>query len=208
MEISDHDLRQLDAASIHRLVVEQPQSVEPLMVQLVEALKEARERLNQDSDNSSRPPSAHDPWSRGEAPPPADPPEAEPTAATSAALPPRPLPVSKPSGPAPSRRAGRQRGAPGHGRTQTLPLTHTQDHRPSRCARCGAELPAERAVAYSGFQEADVVFGTEPHPGLHLIHTQHRLFAATCPHCGHETRAEPYRAPPAVGDWAGVELTV
>ncbi len=177
------------------------------MVRLVEALKEARERLNQNSDNSSRPPSARDPWSRGDVPPPESNDRSEPAVESSSEAPSSKPPSAKRSSSAPSRPAGRQKGALGYGRTQALPVTQSQDHRPNRCARCGAELPPALAVGYSGFQEVDIVFGTERHPGLHLIHTQHRLWAATCPPCGHETRAEPYRAPSAVGDWAGVELT-
>ena len=43
MQITDHDLRQLDAESVHRLVVERVEAVEPLMLRLVDDLKEARE---------------------------------------------------------------------------------------------------------------------------------------------------------------------
>ena len=208
MKISDHDLRQLDAASIRRLVVEQPQAVEPLMVRLVEDLKEARERLNQNPDNSSRPSSTREPWSRADVPPPESQTNAPPADDGAADTPTsKGPPAKKKSSSTPSRPAGRQKGARGHGRTQKLAVTHTQDHRPCQCARCGGALPPELAVGYSGFQEADVVFGTEQHPGLHLILTQHGLFATICPQCGHETRAEPYRAPPVGGDWAGVELT-
>lgn len=205
MKISDHDLRQLDAANIHRLVMEHPQAVEPLMIRLVEALKEARERLNQPPGNSSRPPSTRDPWSREDVSPPESQAKSGPTAAVDIPSP-KPLPA-KQSFSGASRAPGRQPGSPGQGRTQKLPITHTQDHRPTHCACCGVECPADLAVGYSGFQEADVVFGTEPPPGLPLIHTQPRLFAANCPHCGHVTRAEPYRAPPTLDDWAGVELT-
>ena len=213
MKISDHDLRQLDAESIHRLVEQQPQAVEPLMVRLVDALKEARERLNQTPDNSSRPPSSREPWSRGNAPPPetqsgSDPAlEVDEDEKKAADATPRKPPSAKKSSSDTPRPPGRQKGAPGHGRTQALPITDTLNHCPGGCARCGAELPSERAVGYSGFQEADVVFGTEEHPGLHLTLTQHQLFATLCDQCGHETRAEPYRAPPAVGDWAGVEIS-
>lgn len=80
MQITDHDLRQLDAESVHRLVVERPEAVEPLMLRLVDDLKEARERLNQNPDNSSRPPSSRDPW-----PAKGDPPDAEAPAAPRAA---------------------------------------------------------------------------------------------------------------------------
>ena len=217
MKISDHDLRQLDAASIHRLVEQQPHAVESLMARLVDDLKEARERLNQNPNNSSPPPSTREPRSRGDVPPPECPgdshpePEVEPEEPEepkAADASPRQVPPTKNKrSDGEPRRAGKQPGAPGHGRTQALRITDTLEHRPTQCTRCGAVLPAERTVGYSGFQEADVVFGTEQHPGLHLTHTQHLLYGCTCLECGHETRAEPYRAPPATDDWAGVELT-
>lgn len=165
-------------------------------------LKEARERLNQNPDNSSRPPSSRDPWSRGDTPLPEAEDGSDPVPQGSSNSTPCKS-SSKKSSCGTSRAAGKQKGAPGHGRAQVLPVTPTQDQHPSHCVRCGAELPPKLAVGYSGYQEADVPFGTEQDPGLHLIHTQHRLFAVACPHCGHEARAEPYRAPPRGGRLGG-----
>jgi transposase len=207
LKLHDHDLRQLDEASLRRLFERDPQALLGLSERLLADLKEARERLNQNPDNSSRPPSSREPWSRNSTSTPrgeaaaaksAQPTDDQPSddgtrktrARTAAARPP-----------------GRQSGAPGHGRTQELAITQVEEHRPHRCARCGVDLSAAGAVAYSGYEQADVVFGTEQAPGLHLVLTQHRLLAQTCPACGHDNRAAPFRAPPAIGDWAGVELS-
>ena len=64
MQLSDHDLRQLDRARLHELDGEQ---LRALSEKLLADLKEARERLNRTPSNSSRPPSSRAPWERGEA---------------------------------------------------------------------------------------------------------------------------------------------
>lgn len=202
MQLKDHDLRQLDEGCLRRLFERDPVALLGLSARLLADLKEARERLNQNPDNSSRPPSSGDPWSRGDTPLPEAEDGSDPVPQGSSNSTPCKS-SSKKSSCGTSRAAGKQNGAPGHGRTQVLPVTPTQDQHPSHCVRCGAELPPKLAVGYSGYQEADVLFGTEQDPGLHLIHTQHRLFAVACPHCGHETRAEPYRAPPRGGRLGG-----
>lgn len=206
LQLHDHDLRQLDEASLRRLFEHDPRALLGLSERLLSDLKEARERLNQTPDTSSRPPSSRDPWSRKKAPVPGNEATAPEPGGPLETPPPEDAP-QKTRPPAAPRPPGRQQGAPGHGRTQKLAIAQVEEHRPRRCPRCGADLPAEGAVAYSGYEQADVVFGTDQHPGLHLVLTQHRLFAQTCPACGHESRAAPFRAPAAIGDWAGVDLS-
>ena len=209
MHISDHDLRQLNTDSIRRLAEEQPHAVMQLTVLLAEDLTEARERINQNPTNSSRPPSSQEPWSRGNEPPPEKTSETDPLE-KSDEEPLKETPAKPPKRKGKheaKRKPGKQKGAPGVGRTQVLEVTQHQKHRPSHCVRCGAELPPEQAVGYSGYQEVDTSFGTEQQPGLHLQIIQHTLYTTTCSTCGHETRAEPYRAPSATGEWSGVELT-
>jgi len=61
MQLSDHDLSQLDEDDLLNL----PEAVlRRLSVRLLTDLKEARERLNQNSRNSSRPPSSESPWEK------------------------------------------------------------------------------------------------------------------------------------------------
>ena len=59
MQLSRHDLFQLDEAALRRLSEEQ---VRVLSVKLLADLKAAHERLDQSSRNSSRPPSSEPPW--------------------------------------------------------------------------------------------------------------------------------------------------
>jgi hypothetical protein len=208
LQVKDHDLRQLDAERLRQLGQRQPEALVELSVRLLEDLKEARERLNQNPDNSSHPPSTRDPWSRDKA--------SSDTATTVPATDSADQDPSPEGNPAqrkssqkpspPSRRPGKQPGAPGQARTQVLALTRTLDHAPEHCALCTAALPPERSRCYTGFTEEDVEFGDASQPGLRVVTTQHRYFQSACA-CGHLTRCEPYRAPPTGGDWAGVALT-
>ena len=59
MLLNDHDLRQIDETYLKSLGLEE---VIRVSLRLLKDLKEARERLNQNPDNSSRPPSSRDPW--------------------------------------------------------------------------------------------------------------------------------------------------
>ncbi len=61
MKLSDDDLRQRDEKVIHSL---SPDAVQNLAVNLLDDLKDSRERLNQNSQNSSRPPSSQAPWDK------------------------------------------------------------------------------------------------------------------------------------------------
>ena len=61
MAFSDHDLRQLDGEVIDSLPVD---GVKNLAKILLLDHKEARERLNQNSQNSSRPPGSEAPWDK------------------------------------------------------------------------------------------------------------------------------------------------
>ena len=61
MQLSDHSLRQIDEAYLERLGEE---SLRSLSSKLLLDLKEARERLNQTSRNSSLPPSREAPWNK------------------------------------------------------------------------------------------------------------------------------------------------
>ena len=61
MELNDHSLRQMDEDAIRKLP--EP-AVRDLAVRLLNDLKEARERLNQNSRNSSRPPGSDAPWEK------------------------------------------------------------------------------------------------------------------------------------------------
>ena len=59
MQLSDHDLRQLDEGYLESLSEEQARV---LLSKALADLKTARERLGQNPSNSSRPPSTRAPW--------------------------------------------------------------------------------------------------------------------------------------------------
>jgi hypothetical protein len=61
MRLSDHSLRQIDEAYMEGL---EEEALRSLSTKLLLDLKEARERLNQTSRNSSLPPSREAPWER------------------------------------------------------------------------------------------------------------------------------------------------
>ena len=56
MHLTDHDLRQLDRDALSRIGEE---ALRPLAERLVADLKDARDRLNQHSRNTSRPPGSN-----------------------------------------------------------------------------------------------------------------------------------------------------
>ena len=203
MQLQDHDLRQLDADRLRQLGQRQPAALVELSVRLLDDLKAARERRNQNPDNSSVPPSSRAPWSRNP-PPPATEAEPPPDPSPEDAAAPR-LSSNTPES-SPARRPGKQPGAPGHARNQMLAVTQTVDHYPDHGARCAAALPPEPSVCYTGYPVADVTFGQPDHPVLGVVSTEHRWDATTCPACGHVTRCEPYRGSPTAGDWAGVAI--
>ena len=64
MHLSDHDLRQMDEGWLEKLPEDKLRQVS---ARILQDLKEARDRLNQTPDNSSRPPSSRAPWEKGQA---------------------------------------------------------------------------------------------------------------------------------------------
>lgn len=155
-------------------------------MQLLEDLKEARDRLNQGPDNSSRPPSSRAPWERtGSGSASAD-------DAADSELMPSPADAkaadAKAADTSPQRKPGKQLGAPGIGRTQVCHAHEEQAHYPQGCAGGGQPLTDTTAGAYTGFQAVDLRWGDPGQPGLTLWVVDHRYYEASCGG-GHRTRA-------------------
>jgi transposase len=214
VQLSKHDLSQLDEAALAALSVE---ALRALSLKLLSDLKLAYERLDQNPRNSSRPPSSVAPWDR----PPKDaddeaadqaPPEERDHAAEGAsdagapepaegaegstpAAPPADTSNSTNSDAPPRRRPGQQPKAPGHGRLQQLPIDHEVAHSPERCARCG-EVFAEGAPerCYHAHYVIDLRVPDATHHALGVIQVKHCYFERDCG-CGHATRAEPGHTP-------------
>lgn len=190
MHLSEHSLRQLDPAYLDSLG---EAALRTLSVKLLDDLKEARDRLNQGPENSSRPPSSRAPWERksgagGEADEERTDDELGPETveAHRAKTPPAErLPAETP----PARKVGKQPGAAGIGRTQVFHAQEERPHYPEVCAGCGRPLESAGAIAYSGFQAVDLRWGPPGPPGLTLWVVDHRFYEVSCA-CGHWTRAE------------------
>jgi len=194
MHLSDHDLRQMDEGWLEKLPEDKLRQVSGRMLQ---DLKEARDRLNQTPDNSSRPPSSRAPWEKGQTEDEAaasdgsEDGEKTPHETEASAVEPEPTQAGPPSGP--KKKPGRQPGAPGHGRTQKFAITGSHTHRAERCAACGEPLPDDApSQAYAAWQEVDVEVLAEG--GLRLNCIRHTLLDVTGCCCGHTTRTLPYRA--------------
>ena len=194
MELSDHDLRQID----ERYLDELPETeLREVSKKLCRELKAARERLNQTPKNSSRPSSTQAPWESVS-------PESEPDRKTksndsstgsSSTKPKKPPehPVTEQTDSPPARKPGRQPGAQGYGRTTTLPVTEHRIHKPSHCAACNRRLDEHTDfVGFTARYELELDIGKPEQPGLRVRHIKHAYYQAGCS-CGHQTRAEPGR---------------
>jgi hypothetical protein len=122
MHLSDHDLRQMDEGWLENLPEDKLRQVS---ARILQDLKEARDRLNQTPDNSSRPPSSRAPWEKGQAEgdePDIDGGGAEVSGETGqSAAGGEPAQGKPPAGP--KKKQGKQPGAKGFGRTQKFAVT-------------------------------------------------------------------------------------
>jgi len=200
MYLSDHDLRQFDDAYLAGLSDAQARA---LLGKALADLKLARERLGQNPSNSSRPPSTRAPWEQAGAN--ADEGAAEKPNAEAGE-------DGEPGGDEHSRgeaakrqhkasggsgegkRPGRREGAPGHSRTQQLPVDVEHTHAPDCCAGCGGALSAsDPSRAHNARHQIDLVHPGAEGSGLVLQQTKHIYLERQCRCCGHKTRAEPGR---------------
>lgn len=228
MIIKEHDLRQLNGKRLQALLEKDPVLLLKLSNDLLDDLKEAHERLNQNSSNSSRPPGSQDPWFRledeasteedeetsddrsGQEPIESDSEE------TSASLPSDQVEsdshehskqnAGKDDSCPPKKTPGKQPGAQGFGRPKELVVNETIHHCHDQCMSCHDTLNNELAVAHTGFYTIELILGKPEKPGLTLWVTKH-LYCTTPCACGHENQAMPYRAPEDTGDWKGVSMT-
>jgi hypothetical protein len=202
MHLSDHDLRQLDDAYLEGLSEAQARA---LLGRALADLKAARERLGQNPGNSSRPPSTRAPWEQADA---AQAAAATPSASSPGAeagedgeatgdeqspgeAPKQPRGAAR--GDSEGKRPGRRKGAPGHRRTQHLPVDVERTHAPDCCAICGMPLnESDESRAHNARYEIDLIQPGAEGTGLVLQQSKHTDLERQCV-CGHWTRAEPGR---------------
>lgn len=218
MHLKDHDLRQLDKEYINNLASTNLEALTHLATNLLEDLIEARNQLNQNPSNSSRPSGSMPPWESGKADSDteaksteddlmdiSDDESADDTAdgrdgadegdnnAGSGLKP-------------PPKKPGRQPGSQGFGRTQKLEITRTVDHFVKDCVICGCEdFPEGGQSAYTAYEVVDLLYGSSDKPGVELTNTRHVLYEAVC-RCGHHNRYSPSRIEQD-GNWEGVTLS-
>ena len=221
MILKEHELLQIDENFICQLLAQNPQALAGLSIKLVNDLKEALERLNQNPTNSSRPSGSLAVWEKGSQSDEdkqsaesfseqienghtknvGDDPSSDQHLESDVDV--ENSPNQKPKAP---KKPGRQPGSPGFGRTQKLEATAIIEHICGYCIICQEDLSNHGAV-YTAFQTIDVELAVAPSAGLHLTNTEHRYYQCICPHCGLENRTEPFRAPADPGDWKNVGLT-
>jgi len=198
MQLSNQDLSQLNEDDLLNLPEE---DLRYLSIKLLNDLKEARERMSQNSRNSSRPPSSEKPWDKNK--------DKENNQSTDKSDAPSetnksdnnspPIKKDEQSSTPPSdsgqkaRSPGKQPGAQGYGRTQKLTITDYQNHYPKCCIDCKQPIDAGQAIAYAAYTSIDVEWADPQNPGIRLTNTKHTLHEAGCS-CGKTTRAEVSRS--------------
>jgi transposase len=218
MKLSDYDLRQIDEERINKL---SETAVKNLSITLLNDLKEARERLNQNSKNSSMPPSSEAPWDKAshyedeerddessgdiEALDKAIHADKQALASDCCAdeiNTPSPSQESsdtatQPAPPqVPPRKSGKQPGAQGFGREQKITVHQHEHHYPTQCVLCDDVFNVEHpGVAYTAFDTLTLKWGDLIQPGIEVVNTRHTYYESACP-CGHVTQAAPLRQPP------------
>ncbi|MGH8548481.1 MAG: hypothetical protein ACRERU_07755 [Methylococcales bacterium] len=154
-------------------------------------MKEARERLKQNSRNSSRPPSSETPWEKERTSVDSTH-ESEGTEDAQSVDASRPGP-SKDSNRSSleaeeeptdeARKPGKQLGAEGFGRQPTLAVTGREEHYPKFCAGCGQALNGDGKKAWTAFETIDLKWADENQPGLRLTNTRQPYYEIPC-RCG------------------------
>jgi len=178
---------------------------------LLADLKDARDQLERNPKNSSAPPSSRPAWlgvpmdekdepDACEEDPPADnkkKPKSDQTADSpeSSKKPEVDDALGKPpeSAEGKKRKAGKQPGAPGYGRTQVIPHSRLEIHRAPQCVACGEVLsPDALFVAKTGHHLIDIKELGGQCLGLELECTLHHYGETECA-CGHQTQIMPSR---------------
>ena len=205
VQLSRHDLSQLDEAYLEGLGEER---LRTLSVKLLADLKAAHERLDQNSRNSSRPPSSEVPWEgrqadesstsaadQDEEDKPGEPPEDRGAQEVCTPVEDGEPETGESNVAEAQRRAGQRPGAPGHGRTQSLPIDQECHHHPTACAICGGALTAANAErTYSACLVIDLRPLSADCTGLQITQSKQIYHERHC-ECGHWTRAEPGHCP-------------
>lgn len=199
----DHDLKQLNREYLASL---SPEQLLNLAEKLLNDLRDARDQQKQTPQNSSRPSGSYAPWEQAQnATRQKETEEAEePESIEKGAEVVENNKVEQEAKGAESkkRKAGKQPGAKGFGRTEALPVTGEIMHKAEACAGCGKALGEDAPFEkQTGSYTLDLEKGEG---GLKVTNTLH-IYGLTGCDCGHWTESRPGRCEPEEG-WK-VEIT-
>ena len=214
MKLSKFDLDQINSERIKAMT---PEEKDSLLLKVVSDLREALDRLNQNSTNSSCPPSSELPWQsskeKDEQASSEDDSELGAGGSNDAEVETGKVgekdadsqecsTENKPE--EKKRKPGRQEGAEGHSRKVDLPVTKEVVHRPEDCSVCDKNLDPEKFVSRTAKYVLDIVMGPGGFLGIQVVHEKHVFGEIAC-ECEHVNQTEPGRCAPDDG-WK-VELT-
>jgi len=183
--LTKDDLAQIDRSYLQSLKKE---AVIALTCKLRDLSVDLLERLDQNSNNSSKPPSSDNPYKKGDSVSKAD--EAKSTSTEDAeneatekdAL----AEITKLNDSNPP--AGRQPGSQGFWRSETPVAESTVPHYPDTCVICGKDLSARHdSQPYMGYYVYDL---EKTASGMRIFCTLHHYHAVVCD-CGHKTKSQP-----------------
>jgi hypothetical protein len=199
MRLTDHDLKQLSQEYLASLSAEQ---LLRLSGKMLEDLRDARDRLNQTPQNSSRPSGSYAPWQQA-----AFSDKEKPSEATEEVAKPGPKPEKKANATEPldksatssersKRKAGKQPGVKGVGRQVEMAVTGEVVHQPTECAACGEPLGDSTPFQVTtGLYVLDIERSQQ---GLQVTHVKHLYGQRPCP-CGHVSQTKPGSCPDEPG---------
>jgi len=186
--LTKDDLAQIDRIYLQSL---EKETVIDLACKLRDFSVALVERLEQDSSNSSKPPSSDSPYGKGNK---GNSDSKDDDAKSSLADDKENKATEKPASTESSqsddsnRSAGRQSGSQGFWRSETPVPESTIPHYPEHCAICGKDLAVpEENRPYMGYYVYEL---EKTSSAIRIFCTLHHYYAAVCD-CGHETKAQP-----------------
>ena len=200
MQLTDHDLKQISQEYLATL---SPEQLLRLSEKMLDDLRNARDRLNQTPQNSSRPSGSYAPWEQaGVAADMGDDEGDDPEKAKQGDRASQSEPSSESNAeakrsddesnkrPGRKRKAGKQPGAKGVGRQVEIAVTDEKIHKASECAGCGERFGEEAPFqATTGMYVLDI---EKDAGGLQVTHVKH-IYGERCCGCGHVTQTKPAR---------------
>jgi len=194
MRLTDHDLKQINQEYLASL---SPEQLLYLSEKMLDDLRNARDRLNQTPQNSSRPSGSYAPWEQASFAKEKKQADEEdrteekekPGSKSTKSEPPSDIEQTN-NRQGKKRKPGKQPGTKGVGRRVDLAITGEEIHKASVCAGCGERFADEAPFqANTGLYVLDI---EREESGLQVTHVKH-TYGKRCCSCGHVTQTKPAR---------------